>query len=109
MSRFLVATCLMLPIASLAGSLQCMLGVTRCIKSQGTEIPSMQVIELLDRCSDFTNKDLGRLALKLSHKELRDQSAGKITPLVRAWHAFDDLYDSPLAFERKKKAEETNY
>jgi hypothetical protein len=109
MNRLLFALSLLLPVASQAGSLQCTLGATRCIKSQGTEIPSRQAIEILDRCNDFTYNDLGRVALRLSYKEINDRSAGKITPLVMAWHAFGDLYDSPLAFERMKKAEETNY
>lgn len=86
-----------------------MMGTTTCISSQGTKIPSKQVIEMLDRCADFTRNDLGRVALRLSYKEINDRARGSITPLVRAWHAFGDLYDSPLAFERKRKAEETNY
>jgi len=92
-----------------AASIQCTFGMTRCIRSQGTEIPSKQAIEILDRCSDFTYNDLGRVALRMSYKQIDDRSGGNITPLVKAWHAFGDLYDSPLTFERKKKAEETNY
>jgi hypothetical protein len=64
---------------------------------------------MLDRCNEFLYADLGKIALKLSHAEIRKQSGGRVTPLVKAWHAFDDLYDSPLAFERKRKAEETDY
>lgn len=92
-----------------AASLQCKVGTTRCIKSQDTEIPSKQAIEISDHCADFTYNDLGRIALRLSQKEILDRSGGKITPLVKAWYAFDYLYDSPLKFERKKKAEDTNY
>lgn len=109
MNHLLFALCLLLPVASQAMSIQCALGVTRCIKSQGTEIPSKQAIEILDRCNDFTYNDLGRVALRLSYKEIIDRSEGRLKPLVKAWHAFSDLYDSPLAFERMKKAEETNY
>ena len=74
-----------------------------------TEIPSKQVIEISDYCSDFTYNDLGRIALRLSHKEILNRSEGKISPLVKAWHAFDYLYGSPLKFERKSKAEDTSY
>ena len=91
-----------------AASPQCAVGAKRCIRSQGTEIPSKQAIEILDRCSDFTSDDLGRVALRMSYKDINAKSNGGLTPLVQAWHAFDYLYDSPLAFERKKKAEETN-
>lgn len=85
-----------------------MLGTSRCIKSQGTEIPSKQVIKILDRCGEFTYNDIGRFAIRLSFQEVRERAAGN-TPLMNAWLAFDDLYDSPLAFERKRRAEETNY
>lgn len=92
-----------------AANIQCVLGITRCIKSQGTEIPSKQAIEILDRCGEFLYQDLGRTALQLSYAEINKRSGGRITPLVKAWHAYGDLYDSPLAFERKRKAEETSY
>lgn len=99
----------MLPTITLAASLQCALGTARCVKSQGTEIPSSQVLEILARCVDFTNNDLGRRALRMSAKEINDYGGGRLTPLVMAWNAFGDLHDSPLAFERKRSAEDTNY
>lgn len=92
-----------------AADLKCMLGMTRCIKSQGTEIPSSKAIEILDRCDEFTNGDLGRTALKLSYQQMNERAAGRLTPLFMAWSAFADLYDSPLAFERKSNAADTNY
>lgn len=112
--RFIRSTVLVFVPAVLAGqalaaSIQCKLGVTRCIKSQGTEIPSKQVIEILDRCSDFTEGDVGARVLRMSTKEMLDRSGGKVNALSRAWYAFDYLYDSPLAFDRKSKVEETNY
>ena len=109
MTHLLLRLLLLVPSFALAASVQCMVGMTRCIKSQGTQIPSKQAIEILDRCLDFTRDDLGRMTLRLSHMELVERSGNRITPLVKAWYAFDDLYDSPLAFERKSKAEETNY
>jgi hypothetical protein len=92
-----------------AASIQCKLGTTRCIKSQGTEIPSKQVIEILDRCRDFTENDMGARVLRMSTKEMLDRSGGKVNAITLAWYAFDYLHDSPLAFDRKSKAEETNY
>lgn len=109
MKRLVLFLWVFVPLATPALSLQCKLGSTRCIKSQGTEIPSKQAIQVLDLCADFTYNDLGRLALRLSYKEINDRSNGRITPLIKAWHAFDELYDSPLSFERKSKAEETSY
>lgn len=99
----------MLPTIMIAASLQCALGTTRCVKSQGTEIPSSQALEILAWCADFTNDDLGRRALRMSYMEINDHSGGRLTPLVKAWHAFGDLHESPLAFERKRNAEDTNY
>ena len=102
----LVAVC---AASTWATSPLCTVGAALCLKSQGTQIPSKQVIAILDSCADFTTDDLGRIALTLSRKKIIDDSGGKITPLVRAWYAFGDLHDSPLAFERKAKAEDTNY
>ena len=109
MKQLLWVFSLLLPLASQAASLQCVLGAVRCIKSQGTEIPSKTVIQIIDRCGDFTYNDLGRVALKLSMKEINEHSTAGVTPLVKAWHAFGELYDSPLSFERMKKSEDTNY
>jgi hypothetical protein len=89
--------------------LQCKVAATRCIKSQGTEIPSKRAIEVLDLCGDFTANDVGRIAMRLSYKEINERTAGKVTPLALAWHAYGDLIDSPLKFERKARAEEAKY
>ncbi len=94
---------------ALSFSVSCKLGTTTCIKSQGTEIPSKTAIEVLDLCEDFIVNDIGRIAMRLSYKEINDRTQGKLTPLARAWHAYGDLIDSPLRFERKAKAEETKY
>ena len=108
MKRTLIAL-LLLPSLGLAASLQCMMGITRCIKSQGTEITSKQAIRLLDLCAEFTRNDLGRMALRMTFKEAHDRSGNRLTPLVSAWLAFEDLDDSPLVFERKRRAEDINY
>ena len=92
-----------------AVSLQCKLGSSRCIKSQETEIPSKQAIEVLDRCDEFTANDIGRIAMRMSHREVLDKSGDRLTPLVRAWHAYGDLIDSPLKFARTAKAEDAKY
>ena len=92
-----------------AASFQCNFGSVRCIKSQGTEIPSKQAIEILDRCGEFITDDLGLMVIRMSQKEIQDRSGGRLTPLVRAWHAYGDLIESPLKFERKARAEETRY
>jgi len=105
------AACALLLVCTdaLAFSVSCKLGTTICIKSQGTEIPSKKAIEVLDRCEDFITNDIGRIAMKLSYKEINERTQGKLTPLALAWHAYGDLIDSPLRFERKAKAEEAKY
>jgi hypothetical protein len=104
----LLAFSLIHPVAQ-AASLQCLLGTTRCIKSQGKEIPAKQVAEMLDRCEDFTSNDIGRTALRLSYKEISERSGGMLTPLVKAWHAYGDLHNSPLPFKRNSQADESTY
>lgn len=96
-------------VVALAASLQCMLGIADCVNSQGSAIPSKQVITILDRCNDFTRGDIGRTALRLSSAAIHDQARGRITPLVRAWHALGDLYDSPLKFDRSARAGDSKY
>ena len=85
--------CALLPSHCMAASIQCMLSVSRCIKSLGTVIPSKKAIEVLDRCAEFTVNDIGRVAMKLGYNEINDHSGEKLTPLVRAWHAYGDLID----------------
>lgn len=111
MMRTTVAALMTLVIVAQASaaSLACSVGLTTCVKSQGTEIPSKEVIKILDRCAEFVENDIGQLALRLSHQEMLDRTKGKLTPLALAWFAFNDLVKSPLKFERKTKAEETNY
>ncbi len=104
----LLALCLV-GADAMAFSVSCKLGTTTCIKSQGTEIPSKTAIEVLDRCEEFISNDIGRIAMRLSYKEINDRTQGKLTPLARAWHAYGDIIDSPLRFERKEKAEEAKY
>lgn len=106
---FVAALSSLAPAAAVAANIQCMIGSTRCIQSQGTEIPSKKAIEVIDQCSEFTANDIGRVAMKLSDKEIIDRWSGRITPLLRAWHAYSGLIESPLAFERKPKAEDTKY
>lgn len=72
-------------------------------------MPSKQAIEILDLCADFMSNDIGRIAMRMSYKEINERTGGRITPLALAWHAYGELIDSPLKFERKPRAEETNY
>jgi len=60
-------------------------------------------------CEDFTKQNLGAIAARLSYKELHERTQGRLTPLARAWHAYDFLDDSPLVFKRPKKAEDLDY
>ena len=94
---------------AVALNLRCSIGATVCVATQGTRIPSSQVLEIMSNCDDFTRNDLGRRALRMSLKEIHDSANGRLTPLVLASEAFGYLYDSPLMFDRKGNAEETDY
>ncbi len=90
-------------------SLSCRLKTERCIVTQGTKLTPKEAIAIGDACAHFTDGDAGRTALRLSYAEIERRSNGKLTPLMKAWFAFDELHASPLKFSRKAKAEETNY
>jgi hypothetical protein len=95
--------------ATHGASLKCLAGVVECIETQGTRIPSSEVVDLLDLCDVFTRNDIGATVLRLSYEEFNRRVGDRITPLSRAWFAYDRLYSSPLKFQRKAKAEENNY
>ena len=86
-----------------------MLGA-KCIKSQGTSIPSKQVLEMMEHCDEFTRGGVGRQVLRLSIHEINQRSGGNfLHPIFAAYSAFTQLHDSPLAFDRKSRVEETSY
>lgn len=102
-------------LAMLAGSgakafsPSCLLG-GKCIKSQGTSIPSARVIEMMERCDEFTANGVGRQVLRMSLQEIISRSNGNPAhPVYAAYHAFGVLHDSPLAFKRRPNAEDTSY
>jgi hypothetical protein len=86
----------------------CRLGMGNCIVSQGTQIHSKKVIEILDRCREFIDKDAGLKALLMDDIAEHIQRYGH-TPLVRAWFAIEDIERSPLQFARKLHADPTKY
>ena len=90
-------------------AMQCLVGITTCVKTQGTQIPAKDIPAILENCAEFTQGGIGRQALRLSYKEINDRSGGRTTPLTRAWLAFGELHDSPLEFDRNTRAEETKY
>lgn len=92
-----------------SADIRCLTNTTTCIKTQGTSIPSKKVIEMLELCEDFTTNGAGSRVLRMSQKQILDYGNGRITILDKANYAFDKLYESPLKFERKRKAEDTNY
>jgi len=99
----------LVPVAGEAASLQCMTGISRCLRSQGTEIPSKKAIEMLDRCEQFTYQDIGLAVLRMTGQQIIDRSGGRLTPLTAAWLAYDDLYDGPLLFDRDLRPEPAKY
>ncbi len=100
---------LVLPQHAAAFSIACSLG-SKCVESQGTRIPSKKVLEMLEHCADFTQNGVGRQVLRMSLAEIQDRSRGNIThPIFAAHYAFDQLRDSPLAFDRSTRVEDTSY
>lgn len=92
-----------------AFSPSCFIG-GKCVKSQGTSIPSGQVIEMMERCGEFTQGGIGRQVLRLSIQQINECSQGNIThPIFSAYYAFTELYDSPLKFDRKSNVQDTSY
>ena len=65
---------------------------------------------MMERCDEFTANGVGRQVLRLSIQEIIQRSGGNPGhPIYSAYHAFTELHDSPLAFDRKSRVEETNY
>jgi len=100
---------LVLPFYVFAASMQCILGTTTCIATNGTKIPSKQVVDMLDSCEEFTRNDIGRLALRLSRSEIVNLSNGNVTPLAKADYSYGLLYDGPLKFDRGNKSNDAKY
>ena len=90
MKRWLVLASLLASPTACAADVRCVIGLTRCIESQGTNIHPSKAVEILDRCDDFTAGDIGARAMRLSFEEITRQGGGRLTPLVRAWHAYGD-------------------
>ena len=88
----------------------CRLGMGNCIVSQGTQIHSKKVIEILDRCGDFIDRDAGLTALRTGiHDILKNDERPGLNPVVTAWFAFEYLERSPLQFDKKLHADPTKY
>lgn len=95
--------------ASYGFSPSCLLGA-KCIKTQGTSIPSVVVIEMMERCDEFTQNGIGRTVLKLTLQQINQRSGNDSNhPLFSAYYAFTRLHESPLIFDRKSRVEETSY
>lgn len=93
-----------------AASVKCMIGSTPCVKSQGTEIPAKVARDLIFNCIDFTRHDTGRIVLRMSIQKILEVSGKNINhPIYNSYYAFTQIYDSPLQFDRKSNAEDTNY
>lgn len=107
---FAAATMMALaPVEASAFNLGCALGA-KCIKTQGTSIPSKRVLEMMEYCDDFTRGGIGRSVLRMSIQEILDRSGRNIThPIYSAYYAFDQLRESPLAFKRRSNVADTDY
>lgn len=98
--KVLLSVAAVLALNSANAAVACSLGLTICISTQGTRIPSAKVIAMLERCDEFITDDIGTRVVRMSQKQMLDQSKGKMTPIALAWYAYDELHDSPLQFDR---------
>jgi hypothetical protein len=65
---------------------------------------------MMERCGEFTQGGIGRQVLRMSVQQIIQVSQGNPGhPIYSAYYAFTELYDSPLAFDRKSNAADTNY
>lgn len=90
-------------------TVKCSLGLTSCISSQDSKIPSDDVIKILDHCRTFTDRNIGYLMLQTSGAEIFKQANGQSTPLTVALMDFEFLHDSPLKFTRKSRVDDSTY
>ena len=101
---FLLAAILLTQVAC---SSKCNKG---CLITQGKELSFKQADQLVHDCNDFTYMGLGKVVIKSSHGEIYKKTNGKFGhPLMNAFLAYQDLYDSPLIFYRSKIAEDNDY
>jgi hypothetical protein len=93
---------LLLPVAALAWSVRCSLGLAQCIQIQNQEIPIAVVERMATDCADFMRNNNGIRVLRMSWRQIQEVSGGHIDhPLLRASLAYDSLHDSPLRFDRR--------
>lgn len=83
---------------------------TTCIKTQGTQIPVDDVIDMIDLCDDFVTNGTGRIVLHISLGELMQRSGGNPShPLSRAHYASEKLHSSPLVFNRTESRPQVKF
>jgi hypothetical protein len=97
-------------------SFACASGWTTCILTQGKLVSTEAVFEMLDYCEDFTRRDAGLAALKLTMIETLEQDEAffkttgrRKSPLLKARVASEMLYDSKLAFDRSENDPTVRY
>lgn len=93
----------------MALDLRCSLGAL-CIDTQGTRIRSKDVVSMLESCDDFTRSNVGARVLRMTSSEIAKASNDRVNhPLAMAEYAWQQLYDSPLKFDRKEPNPATMY
>lgn len=84
-----------------AWSAKCALGITECISLQGKQLPLTEVELIEANCRDFTRRNIGRIALNMSYKQIREITGERLShPLLRASLAYEFLHNSELVFDR---------
>lgn len=95
--------------SSHAFSFKC-LGSSSCVVTQGTRMTFDDSLSLLDLCEDFTRGNAGARVMTLSMSEILKIGGGNLNhPITAASYAYDELVDSPLAFDRREPHTYTKY
>lgn len=81
-----------------------------CLIINGKKLSFDEAEQLVYHCDTFTNRGMGRIALQSSYSEIAKRTGNDVnSPLMMAYLAYSDLYDSPLSFKRAKSAKDVNY
>lgn len=85
----------------------CILGLAQCVSIQSKDVPLRDAEAMAEDCRDFTRRNVGAIALRLSQKEILERSRQNLNhPLLRASIAYSALHDSPLQFDRSLPIEQ---
>lgn len=91
-------------------SLYLPLAIALYISTQGTQIHSDKVLQMLDNCENFVRSNIGYRILTMSEHEILEENkryykrtGQRVSPLFEAYASLEDLQKSRLKYDRKEK------